>query len=74
MRQAHEKKYKSIAFPALGTGVLDFPPDCVATVMIEEVNQFRKQYPKTYLSEIRIVIYRDEDIYMVRNQFLSFVL
>ena len=62
---AHERNYKSIAFPALGTGALDFPPDVVATEMMKMIEEFRNRYPHSTLSKIRIVIYRDEGIYMV---------
>ena len=65
MYEAHKRKYNSIAFPALGTGALDFPPDVVATEMMKMIEEFRNKYPNSRLSEIRIVIYRDEGIYMV---------
>jgi hypothetical protein len=40
-------------------------PDVVATEMMKMIEEFRNKYRHSRLSEIRIVIYRDEGIYMV---------
>lgn len=39
LKRAVEKQLKSIAFPAIGTGVAGFPLDRCAQVMLEEVRQ-----------------------------------
>lgn len=37
LRIAEEEKLKSLAFPAIGTGVAGFPMDCCAEIMLDEV-------------------------------------
>lgn len=64
--QAHKRNYTTIAFPVLGAGALDFPPDVVATMMSEVTGEFRKKCIGTKLSQIKVVVYRDEGIYTVR--------
>lgn len=65
---AHRKFYRSIAFPVLGAGALDFPPDVVAAMMKKEVENFGKKYGHTTLEEVRIVVYKDDGIYTVSYQ------
>lgn len=57
MIAASEKGFKSIAFPAIGTGVLNFPPSLVAKVMFETVILFKNQYPDCSLKKVEFVIY-----------------
>ncbi|KAL5012887.1 hypothetical protein ScPMuIL_011438 [Solemya velum] len=52
--------YKSIAFPALGTGFLKHPPDLVALNMVECVKMFQQKNPKTSLTDIRIIVMKDQ--------------
>lgn len=40
---AYKNKMTSIAFPAIGTGGLSYPPAIVAKVMIEEIRKFQEQ-------------------------------
>ncbi|CAG2236898.1 DTX [Mytilus edulis] len=65
LMQAHKRNYTTIAFPVLGAGALDFPPDVVATMMSEVTGEFRKKCIGTKLSQIKVVVYRDEGIYTV---------
>ncbi|XP_073711244.1 protein mono-ADP-ribosyltransferase PARP9 [Misgurnus anguillicaudatus] len=48
--------YKSIAFPAIGTGNLGFPKHDVAQIMMDAVENFAKQNPSKNL-EIYFVVY-----------------
>lgn len=57
MMAASEKRFKSIAFPAIGTGVLNFPPSVVAKVMFETVTLYKNQYPDCSLKTVEFVIY-----------------
>jgi O-acetyl-ADP-ribose deacetylase (regulator of RNase III) len=50
-------KYKTIAFPAIGTGVLRYPIDLVAAVMFESVERFKSVYMDTSLTTVFFVIY-----------------
>lgn len=55
LKRASELKIKSIAFPALGTGVGGFPMKECARIMIEEVQNFIKQ--KKELEKIIFVLF-----------------
>ena len=57
MRVADELRLKSIAFPALGTGVGGFPLDRCAKVMYEEVLKYEKEHPDTSIEEVVFVLY-----------------
>ncbi len=57
LMRAEEKALKSIAFPAVGTGVAGFPmPDC-AEIMIREVLEHLRS--RTSLEAIHFVLYDD---------------
>ena len=60
MRVANELKVKSIAFPALGTGVGGFPLDKCAKVMYEEILRYEKDHPNTSIKEVVFVLYGDK--------------
>ena len=59
---AQTKKYRSIAFPALGTGALGFPADVVAKLMFETVDAFETKYPDTSLRLVRIVVWSEDRV------------
>lgn len=50
----------SIAFPAIGTGTLQFPRAEVAEIYFDEVISFNRKNPATTLKEVRFVLY-DQD-------------
>lgn len=55
----------SIAFPALGTGNLGYPPCLVAKTMFEAVYDFRKSKKLEYLRDVYFVLYEDKDLEVV---------
>lgn len=55
--RAEEKGFKTIAFPAIGTGVAGFPVDECADVMIREVLEHLKS--RSSLEKIYFVLYDD---------------
>ncbi|HLI34522.1 MAG TPA: macro domain-containing protein [Terriglobia bacterium] len=57
LERAEEKAFKSIAFPAIGTGVAGFPMEECARIMIEEVEAHLKS--RTSLEDIYFVLYDD---------------
>jgi O-acetyl-ADP-ribose deacetylase (regulator of RNase III) len=63
LRLAAERKLKSIAFPAVGTGVSGFPMDECAQIMLTEAAQHLKS--GTSLEAIYFVLFdeRDRDIF-----------
>ena len=52
---------RSIAFPAVGTGYLQFPAGVVAQVMFEEVKSFSATSPQTSISSILFVVYESDN-------------
>uniref|UniRef100_A0A0B7B2P6 Macro domain-containing protein n=1 Tax=Arion vulgaris TaxID=1028688 RepID=A0A0B7B2P6_9EUPU len=56
--------YKSISFPALGTGQ-GYPAEKVATCLLEAVVMHNYQYPETSLETVYIVLL-DEDIELIK--------
>jgi O-acetyl-ADP-ribose deacetylase (regulator of RNase III) len=67
LERAEEKTLKSIAFPAIGTGVAGFPVEECAHIMIAEILDHLKT--RSSLEKIYIVLYDDtalkafEDVY-----------
>ena len=55
LRHAREKKFKSLAFPAIGTGVAGFPMEQCAQIMLKEVLDHIKG--KTLLEDIHFVLF-----------------
>lgn len=51
----------TIAFPAIGTGTLQFPRAEVAEIYFDEVMSFNQKNPATSLKEVRFVLY-DQDL------------
>ena len=51
----------SIAFPVIGTGNLNFPPDAASRIMLEEAITFCQTNPSSGVKEIRFVVFhRDQ--------------
>jgi O-acetyl-ADP-ribose deacetylase (regulator of RNase III) len=42
LKEAEERKLSSIAFPALGTGILGYPPCLTAKTMFDAVEEYQK--------------------------------
>ncbi|KAK3610480.1 hypothetical protein CHS0354_016670 [Potamilus streckersoni] len=57
LQKASESKYKSIAFPAIGTGNLGYPKDAVASLMLTSVMKLETVMPNTSLRKVKFVIY-----------------
>jgi len=60
LRKASEDGLRSIAFPAVGTGYLQFPAAVVAHVMFEEVKSFSAAFPQTSITSILFVIFESD--------------
>lgn len=58
LQRAEEKAFKSIGFPAIGTGVAGFPMKECAKIMIQEVLHHLER--RTSLEKIYFVLYDDE--------------
>jgi O-acetyl-ADP-ribose deacetylase (regulator of RNase III) len=58
LQRAEEKAFKSLAFPAIGTGIAGFPMKECATIMIQEVLHHLER--RTSLERIYFVLYDDD--------------
>lgn len=62
IRRAAEAGCKSIAFPALATGVARFPVDLCARVMIKAARDHANQNPQTSIELVCFVLFSDDDL------------
>lgn len=73
LEAAHKRSLKTLAFPCVGTGVLSFPPEVVASCMFNECDKFSASYSQTTVSEVRIVVYEKDqstfDVYLDLTRF-----
>ena len=51
----------SIAFPAIGTGILNYPPESVGKAFIEASAKFAEENPESSLETIKLVIFRRDN-------------
>jgi len=67
LRIAEEKKLKTIAFPAIGTGIAGFPREECARITLEEVAKHLKKYAT--LQKVHIVLFDEETHRIFRKEF-----
>ncbi|KAL9974244.1 hypothetical protein ACROYT_G011259 [Oculina patagonica] len=60
LEKADNQNMESIAFAAIGTGILQFPRDKVAEVYFDEVITYNEKNPKTTLKDVRFVLYEKD--------------
>ncbi|MGH9767117.1 MAG: macro domain-containing protein [Blastocatellia bacterium] len=70
LRQAEELKLKSIAFPALATGVARFPVDRCAEVMITAARDYGAEHPDSSIELVVFVLFTSGD-YETFKRFLD---
>ncbi|XP_077305873.1 protein mono-ADP-ribosyltransferase PARP14-like [Lithobates pipiens] len=54
---AESKQYRSITIPAIGTGMLGFPKNIVATSMYEEILEFSSKKQPQYLKQVDFMLH-----------------
>lgn len=54
---ADDRKFKTLAFPAIGTGRLQIPPDIVASCVKEVVKEYSLSHPQTSVDKLIFVIH-----------------
>ncbi|CAC5395808.1 PARP10_14_15 [Mytilus coruscus] len=64
LKGAEDRKMTSIAFPALGTGTLGYPPCLVAKTMFAAVKEYEKTNP-TYLKQVYFVLFGGNDVFQL---------
>jgi O-acetyl-ADP-ribose deacetylase (regulator of RNase III) len=57
LRRADELKLKSIALPAISTGIFGFPKERAATVILTAVHEYFAETPASGLQQVRLVLY-----------------
>lgn len=65
---AKEKKIKTIAFPAISTGVYGFPKNIAALIAVTETRRFLNK--KSYPEKVVFVVY-DDDSYEIYRKLLD---
>ena len=69
LTKANEKRFHSLAFPALGTGNLNFPPEIAANTFLDEVQSYASCNPQSTLRLVIVAILptkgQDDDIRQV---------
>lgn len=66
LKRASDSRHTSIAFPAIGTGKLRYPPTIVSSEMYGGVERFIEDCPETSLRNIIFVIFpKDVDLFKV---------
>ena len=60
LQEADNKGYRSIAFPAIGTGGLGVATELVADVMLGEMQQYSASHPTSNLVDVRCVVYEKD--------------
>lgn len=68
LKRAEEKKLKSIAFPAIGTGIAGFPADQCAQIMVDTILEHLKR--GSSLEKVHIVLFKGP-IYDIFEKYLS---
>ncbi|MHC1627496.1 MAG: macro domain-containing protein [Candidatus Nezhaarchaeales archaeon] len=68
LKRADERKLKSIAFPAISTGIFGFPKDRCADIMLKTIIDYLKG--ETSLSEVIMCLY-DEETYRIFEEKLK---
>lgn len=62
---------KSLSFPAIGTGVLNFPREVVSRVLLREVHNHSRTKTPLHLVEVFIVVHpsdsKTENVSLLRN-------
>jgi O-acetyl-ADP-ribose deacetylase (regulator of RNase III) len=61
LERASEKKMKSIAFPAISTGIFGFPKDRCAEIMLKTISQFLASR-ETSLESVILCLWSGEDL------------
>jgi O-acetyl-ADP-ribose deacetylase len=66
---AEDKGFRSIAFPAISSGIFGFPKDACARILVGEAEQFCEEHPHSHLRDIRFTLIDDETVAFFRKEF-----
>jgi len=65
---ASQRGFKTIAFPAISSGIFGFPKDRCAAIFWHTVRQWLDEHGATSLQQVRFVIYDNETLSHFQNQ------
>ena len=71
LKCACEEKLKSIAFPAIGTGIFQVPEDVCAKASLEAVQEYFRNYPNSTVNIVRFVLFTPSSLQSFSSQFKS---
>ena len=60
LNKCNSSRKKSIAFPAIGTGILGFPHNVAAKIFFEETKEFEKRISNCNIKEVSFVLYNQD--------------
>ena len=61
LKKCNSSGKKSIAFPAIGTGILGFPHDKAAEIFFEETKEFGQRISNCSIKDVSFVVYNQDD-------------
>ena len=67
LRRAEERQLKSLAFPALGTGVAGFPLEQCAEVMSGAVRDYAATHPDSAIERVVFVLFSERDYQLFKR-------
>src|SRR5437588_245818 len=66
---AHEKGFRSIALPAISSGIFGFPKDRCAAILLQAARDFCAEHPDSPLREIRFTLIDDPTVAVFEAEF-----
>jgi O-acetyl-ADP-ribose deacetylase (regulator of RNase III) len=66
---AHEKEFRSIALPAISSGIFGFPKDRCAAILLQAARDFCAEQPSSPLREIRFTLIDDPTVEVFEAEF-----
>ena len=66
---AEEHQLKSIAFPAISTGIFRFPKERAAGVILDTILAYYQAHPTSGIAEARITIIDEPTLHVFRDEF-----
>jgi len=73
LNKAASNGHVSIAFPALGTGNLGYPPAISAQCMIEAIMEYSKGNATSSITQVKVIVHHS-DVNTKKVRFFSFCL
>ena len=69
LEMAHEKGFRSIALPAISSGIFGFPKDRCAEILLQAARDFCAERPDSPLREIRFTLIDDPTVEVFEAEF-----